>query len=426
MRNLIVRCRQSFSSVKAVLQEVADKAAYGLLLLLSILLPLSYHPYVVDMSIVKGVEVGSVLHPFIYVDFLLLFALSLLDKSVLDFKEGFVSCLFVLFVLLSSVLTAVFFGTQEMFSDMRAIIICIVAMMIGWKLNLNECRMLILVLVFASSALFVGLSQVFIRGDGFNIIGYFADQKNALGPLLATASLSCLILVFRKMEKHECIVRLILLMLAVLCVFVVLTIRARAALLAWVVLVAVFLFQNYKGKYILLMMVAGLLLMLLVFAFLPTSLTNYVLQSLFMGYDGDFTSGRMIRNEWAWSVICDNPLFGNLLNGAKWPIAHNYLIAQVYTYGFLFALPMICCYLYLLVIAIRNTIGQRDRVDAVGCYAVLLLFVVSLFEYTFPYGPSTATVMNFVLLGVTYRKKYEDLAMKQPNMVYVEKNRVSL
>ena len=169
---------------------------------------------------------------------------------------------------------------------------------------------------------------------------------------------------------------------------------------------ALMFFQRYKNRYLLLSFWGAIILVVAVFLLLPQSIKHYVDQSLFAGFSGDITSGRAARNQQALQVLAENPLMGQLLNPHEVGTVHNYPLIQVLNYGLLMAAPLMALYFYLLfvdikAIAIKGIAAMRN----VGFYAMLVIFMVSMFEYSFPYGPGTTTVVNFIVFGVALRNE---------------------
>jgi hypothetical protein len=376
---------------------LADSLSYVLLLLLSFLVTLSYYPFL------AGSEVAGVLHGTIAVVFLLLFGFSQLDKQLFSCRTINICWILLGLVVISGLTVYAWFGNAGMKSEIRSILIPLCALMVGWQLKMDDNRLIGLILVFTLGIIVVGVSLIFLQGSGFSISEtYFADQKNAVGPMMATAAILCAGTAFGASGKRRAFLLIAGMVLALFCVVMILTIRARAALLAAVVVIALMLFHRYKNKYLLLSFWGAIILVVAVFLLLPQSIKQYVYQSLFSGFSGgDITSGRMIRNQQAIQVLAENPLFGQLLNAREVGIVHNYPLIQVLNYGLLMAAPLLVLYFYLLFVDLKAIVTKGVRtMGNVGFYAMLVIFVVSLFEYSFPYGPGTTTVVNFILFGI--------------------------
>lgn len=401
----------------AVLQGVADKAAYVLLLLMSVLLPLVYHPLVIDYGTTHSLNLLSVLHNVINGVFVLIVLLTLVMKGGTPFSSSRFLCLLGGLMLMSALAEMAFFGTTAMFMEVRAVLICFFAALLGWRLNWSDKRLLVLTLVFTLSVLSMGLALVFMKGIGFAISRtYFADQKNAVGPMLATAAVLSAGLLQGKTDIKGKIVNLVLLVLVFMCALTILTIRARAALLSLGLVLLLLIYQKLKGKYVLLTIVGGVVLLSIVVALLPPFMKDYVHQSLFAGFSGDVTSGRMSRNADAWTIFMQNPLFAHLKNPIPVEINHNFILYELCEHGVLFASPLLMLYFYLLIAILKRIFSATAQTSAIiGFYAMLVLFVVSMFEYAFPFGPGTSTMLNFVLLGLAFRFYEDKIELKKSN-----------
>jgi len=378
---------------------LTDSLSYALLLLLSFLVTLPYYPYM------AGSEVAGVLYGAIAGVFLLLFIFSQLGQQLFSSRVINVCWILLGLVVLSGMIVYAVFGNTEMNAEVRSILIPLCALMVGWQMKMDENRLIGLVLVFTMGIIVAGVSLIFLQGSGFSISEtYFADQKNAVGPMMATAAVLNAGMALGASGKRKVFLMIFGLSLALFCVLMILTIRARAALLAAVVVMALMLFQRYKNKYLLLSFWGAILLVVAVFLLLPHSIKQYVYQSLFAGFSGDITSGRGVRNMQALQVLVENPLMGQLLNARELGIVHNYPLMQLLDYGLLMAAPLMALYFYLLFVDIKAIATKGiAAMKNVGFYAMLVIFVASMFEYSFPYGPGTTTVLNFIFFGIAMK-----------------------
>ena len=84
-------------------------------------------------------------------------------------------------------------------------------------------------------------------------------------------------------------------------------------------------------------------------------------------------------------------------------------------------MPILCLYVYLFFIIIKGSLRSKvDNIGEVGFFAALVPFIVSMAEPTFPFGPGTATVFNFILLGAAIKSqtiKYEEHSYKKENII---------
>ena len=380
------------------------KARYWVLLLLVFLITISSHPVIVAMSQAAGLENGTILSRYIILVFAGLFLMCFNVKSMLKPPMVRVSWFIWVWIVVYYLITYAAFGKKAMMGDVRSIAISLAAIMIGWQLDLDEKRFRVLLLAFAGLTLFVGLMQVFTNVGGFVIRDqYHSDNKNSLGVMLATTSIIFFFFWYNRREMG--LVKVSMLALCLLSFVVLLTIRARAATLTSIILVLFILYERYKGRNFLLYLILGLLFVVIVFLVLPSGMKEYVYNSFFQNYEeGDITAGRAWRNAAALRFLSDHILVGNLNADASIAQIHNYPLNRTYHFGVLFVFPILLVYLYLLVNIIIRTIKSDNKdLDSIGYYLLLIPFIISMVEPTFPFGPGTATVINFLVFGLALR-----------------------
>lgn len=384
-----------------------QKTRYGVLLLLLFLITLSSHPTIVAMSRAAGMESGTILSRYIILVFAGLFVMCLNVKSMLKPKMIRGCWLIMLLMVLYYMITFALFGRRIMLNDIRSILICLVAIMIGWQMNLDKKRFHLALLIFALLTLFVGLMQVLTNVGGFVILDqYQADNKNSLGVMLAT---SAIVLLFMALNNRSIrIIQIGLFVLAVFTLVILLTIRARAATLTSGIMLLYILYERFKGKNFVFYLVCGVFVFVLVFLFMPDSIKQFVYDSFFQNYEGgDITAGRASRNRAALDYLSQNIWLGNIRREIDIPQIHNYPLNRTFEFGLVFAFPILLMYLFILVNAIVKTIKSDNHNNYnIGYYLLLIPFVISMAEPTFPFGPGTATVFNFLMFGVALRNTY--------------------
>lgn len=385
-----------------------QKARYWVLLLIIALITVAFHPIIIDTGKEAGLESGNILSPYIVMVFLLLFGMCFNIKDILKNKVIRVSLFIVLFIFVYYMFTRAAFGKRSMMGDLRSIGICLVGMMIGWQMNLDETRYKVALLLFAGLISLMGFFQVTMHVGGFEILDQSqVEGKNSMGVLLATSSV--IYLFFGLNVKSKPIVKVLFFALMVFVVVILLTIRARAATLTSAILILFVLYQRFKGKNFFFYLIIGLFLMVVAYLVIPESAKQYVVNSFVQNQEADITSSRMSRNRAGLSFISDHPLFGNLNVDAEMDWIHNYPLLKLFQYGFVFAFPIMMLYLYLLFYSVVKTSICNNRNNYnIGYFALLVPFVVSMAEPTLPFGPGTATLFNFILFGMATRNTYNE------------------
>lgn len=384
------------------------KARYVFLLLLAFLITISSHPVIVGISKGAGLTQGTILSKYIILVFGLLFVLCFNLRSMWQLKLIRKSWFVFMWILVFHLLAVAIFGTKTMLGDARSIAICLVAIMIGWQLEMEEKQYKFVLLFYAGLTVFVGLMQVLVNVGGFEILDqYFTDNKNALGVMLATSAFAFFFLFMN--SNNKVFWKVMLLVLSIFAVYILLTIRARAATLTFAILVLYMLYERYKGKNFLLYLLLGLFLATIVFFVLPGEIKEYVYNSFFQNYEsGSIDTGRGERNRAALNFLSYNPLFGNLIENVDVGWVHNYPLNKLFQYGIVFSLPIMILYLYLLIKTVVRTIKTNNHdVFSIGYYSLIIPFIISMAEPTFPFGPGTATVFNFILFGVALKRDHQ-------------------
>ena len=383
------------------------KARYWLLLLLVLLITISSHPVIVDISRAAGMKSGTILSRYIILCYGVLFIMYFNFQSMM--RARFVRVCWALFiwVVVYYLLTMAIFNERSMMLDVRSMAICLVAIMIGWQLNLDEKKFHIMLMAFAGLILFVGLMQVFVNVGGFVILDqYKADNKNSLGVMLSTAGIVFLFLGLNHQQKG--MKKTLCFSLTVLTFAVLFAIRARTASLSMGIILLYIFYERFKGKNFIAYLIIGILGVVVLYLALPHAVKDFVYNSFVQNYEGaDITSGRFGRNKVALLFLSDHIFFGNLNQNVVVGWIHNYPLNRTFEFGLVFVFPVMLLYLYLLINTIIKTVKSNNRnTQCIGYYLLLIPFIISMAEPTFPFGPGTATVFNFIVFGLALRYSY--------------------
>ncbi len=383
--------------------------------LLAILVAMSSHPYIVNVSRAAGMEKGSILSRYIIVVFVLLFVLCFNWNDITKSTTIRMYSLFLIWIFLFSLITRSLFSDAKLSGEIRPLTICLIALAVGWRLDLDDIKLRNILLVFSISTLYIGFVQIYTNIGGFVIENQIlADNKNALGLMLASSITILTYIAFEKQSKKNWT---ILYWIAIVALFaVILTIRARTATLVAFFSVLLILYRKIHKSYFVLIVVLIPVLVFLAMLIFPSNITDYIISSFYSGYEGrDITSGRFYRNQMAIDYLSYHPFLGNLQHSSKdfgW--IHNYPLLQLYNNGLIFAFPILGLYVYLFVLIIKRVfISKINNIREIGFYAVLIPFVVSLSEPTFPFGPGTATVFNFIFFGIALKHMWMNKNFEQ-------------
>lgn len=375
-----------------------------LLYVIVFLMAVSYHPVVVSASRSAGLESGTLLSRYILVLFVALFAVSITRMPRIRAKFLLKSSVWIFVILLVSLVVFAIYNNQGMLSDLRSIAIILASILTGWTACLSHRQLSICLFIFGFTALFSGLSQIFSNIGGFVIEDqYLVDSKNSLGALLATAEVAFLFLWNNSKNKS---LRLISLFCAILGLVVIITIRARASLLAVLIVATVYIYNISNNKRTTVLTFITITVVFTALLLIPSDIRQYLYNSIFSGSQGeDVSSGRLGVYEAALHYLSQNILLGNVENNHHLPWIHNYLLLNVYEYGLLFSWPILCLYFYILLHSIKYLIRTKVGFPYIGYTIILVPYIISMLEPTFPFGPGTVTVINFILLGISERAR---------------------
>ena len=132
---------------------------------------------------------------------------------------------------------------------------------------------------------------------------------------------------------------------------------------------------------------------------------DYVVNSFVQNYEGgDITSGRMERNVAGLNFLADHFWLGELTADGELAWIHNYPLNKLCEFGLVFSMPILIIYVMLLALVIGQTFKQSAcNPYNVGYFALLVPFMISMAEPTYPFSPGTATAFNFILFGMALR-----------------------
>lgn len=379
--------------------SVKERIVFFLLCILAVLDALTIHPVIVQMGLAAGLKQGSILTPFFIAGFVAAFVISLIKSSFLQSRYIKKSVVALFFIALTYGIVFALFDNSYLEGDLRAIGICVVAAIIGYESRLTENNFSVLLLVFATSVTFVGLMQVLTNIGGFIIESvYLVNSKNTLGVFLANAAIIYFYFGLRSKKF-----KVLFLAAAFFVLFLILTARCRAAFVA-TVLILLYLTREYYKNINLFVLI---LFTIPVIALLLTNdiISDYVYNSFYSGYEGgDVTSGRSARNEETFGFVMDNLLTGNLILKSDMEQVHNFILCKLFRTGILFSIPVLYHYFFTILFSFKAIRKQDIKiVQNLGLILLMVPFIISLAEYTLPYGPGTATVFNFIFFGVALR-----------------------
>ncbi len=249
--------------------------------------------------------------------------------------------------------------------------------------------------------------------------GYLVSGKNQLGGAWAlVASLLIAVLVAKDKLKNY---KMVLTGMLVLCLLFA---RCRTAFLAVVVSAFLLFVVKYSKKYFWLWILGtGFFGGLIIWAFKTGfSGTEFVTTAFLAGREGDdldeLSSGRVTLMADAIEGIKEHPIWGLIGEHALPFGTHNFFLRVWAQNGLLGGLGILLAYVancFSILGDLKKSRLKGVAVDALGYFAIIVPFFISLGEPTYPYGPSTCTGLAFLFWGYSRQRERENEITVQQN-----------
>jgi hypothetical protein len=290
----------------------------------------------------------------------------------------------------------------------------------GYSLNLDRKELYRYLIIYVVYSILLSIAIIIFYDVGISITSnYFLSTKNQIGPITCYASIIALFFslysnkVFIKNNKMK---SLIFFIFYISLLIFILIIRNRSGLISVSIASIILLVYRLKGvrsKKVLLtstIMLFGALVVLLVSGTLEI-IFNFVYDSIFLNYDftdiNSISAGRINGYINALSYLDGNLIFGELIGNACSTVPHNYVLNLVVELGVVLSIPMLILYfsLWYFVIKFSVTKKQKSYLGLLLMGMMLISLILSLFEYTYPYGPGVAQFILWLLFGYFYRQQ---------------------
>lgn len=380
---------------------IRERLARSLLYAISILIPISYHPFFFNE---KGEQVGRIGD---IIAVIILFIFIILSQNLKGiFKSPFIKNYFVFFVIISiEVSLCALLGLNISISEIRELAIPLLILIVGYNCPLNDKAIKTISYLFIVTMLFVGFEQIRINIGGFVIDDiYKTSAKNSVGPMLALGGLCSL---WYALSEKKKIIKGLFFITTLLFFIEILTIRARLATLAYVAVLLYVLIIKYKSLssydksksiiFLIFSIIAGFF----IFHQQLNDLKDYIFDSFFQNKESGILSGRENAYSIAFQHLVSHPIFGNLVTDIKIPWVHNYILLKLSNFGYIGGLPFTILYLYIIVYTAKKLLKAKSINNSIYGFVLLCIpLIVSIGEPTFPYGPGTANFLPYLIVGV--------------------------
>lgn len=305
-------------------------------------------------------------------------------------------CSFIFFFILSMFYFA---GGAVNFDFISDLLLVLIILMISINIDLSENHLKELIDLYVFVYTIAAVSIVYKFAHGFILSAvYLPVPKNQIAPAFGVAFiLSIYMFVKKKNGKNT-----FYLILAALLFLSILIIRGRAALSAVFLAILLFIFYYLRKKKSIIYAFAMVLVLI-------PFVGRLIFDFFFLNYDitdlNSISTGRMDRNIEAIKFIINYPFFGEVVNGVfHGKTVHNYILINLVQYGTILCIPILILYSRYIFSIIRGIRYNTFMLSDVGPLVMIIPFVISLFEYTYPYSPGSAIFFSFFLFG-QYLKK---------------------
>lgn len=350
-----------------------------------------------------GVAEGTygILRNLIIASIVLLFAISLKNPFIAIRKESSIKIHFYGLLLFAIILILLLpWGYKINFTPLRDLTLAFVVLLIGYNMRLSNKQLQNIGAIFIVLNALSALSIVNTYASGFVINEqYLPIPKNQFAPVFGVAFILALYYGF-KTKKFK---KLFFFGFAGLLFAAILVIRGRAVILALFITLFIFIFFYLKKRrYKILTIVAGL-------ALLPLA-GQFIYDALFLNYDvtdiNSVSTGRFDTYLYGLDFFKNYPLGGILENPFyRGRTIHNYLLFNLVNYG-IFIASILFFVFFKYAIKIYQGIRKNNfNVHEAGPLVMLIIFIVSMFEYTYPYAPGSAVFFPFLLMGQYLQKE---------------------
>lgn len=296
------------------------------------------------------------------------------------------------------------FGFIKSLMEIRTLTIPLIALIIGASSEYSHKQILLICCTYIIMSIYVGLMQIYTNIGGFEILdAYLTNAKNSFGPILCIAGVMSLLVA---LTTHIPNTLRILLALCSIVIFVeILTIRARFASITYISISSFVIFKYLKQSNKNISLVRYIIAIVIIYC-IVYYLSDYFIDSFTRNREDDITSGRGEVIVDSIDIFTISPLWGNLTLNRDIGWVHNYFFLKLSSYGIIGSLPWMFLYFYLAVSIIKGLFNANLLSPYHYGWAIILVsFITSLAEPTYPYGPGTTNFIPFLLFGVALSNK---------------------
>jgi O-antigen ligase len=335
-------------------------------------------------------------------------------KQILKYPKLKILNVFEFAIIYSVIITLLSFEENSI-STLLEMLIPFSIMIISINVYFNKQQLKRLLFVYIMAVTILGISSLFFYGKGFEVTQlYLIPSKNQIGPMIGIALVISLIWnLNNNYFKSKYTTRIILLSFSTLLLLSLITIRNRSGLVALIIIGITYLFKNKRIKITMKKIIIFQLVLIIVFLLILSGAFNNMLETIWNSFTLNYnirdldslSAGRFNVYKEAIEYIIEYPILGEFLNNNKFNYLtpHNYVLNKLVNFGFLVSLPILINYFYIGYYVIRKTYSKSTDVS-LASYLLLFSITISIFEYTYPYGPGVTQLMVWFMIGQEIKK----------------------
>jgi len=337
----------------------------------------------------------------------ILFIKALFKISVRRFKLPKPIYIWVTMTLISLLLYVLYpYDSMIILSDIRQIFLPLAITFCSYVLfNITHEdfeRVLIFLCIFTAICAIYAI----ISSGGFTIMTLYREGvvKNQTAPYFVQFSIIAFLIALKNKSRA---LTILMFFVALMLLAYPVVLRARTATLGALVIVLFAFIKKYRVHIIYILPI----LCVIAISYFGDEIKQ-LFESSIIGnanisdIDG-ISSGRLSRNEESFSDWMDYFFFGSLstfnhissnITKNAYLIPHFYLLWTLVKYGLIGSVPFFVIYFYNLVTAIKISRTNYET-NQYMLLCMLLAYIVSLAEYSAPFGPGSSFIITYILYG---------------------------
>ena len=293
-------------------------------------------------------------------------------------------------------------------ADIMQIGIVYVSMWIGHELIISQKAITSLIVMYAILAIYLCYTSAstFLGVLSMDENLYMIEAKNQIGVIAAYAAIYTVYIAQTTDNKK---LSMLTYGICIILIALMLIIRCRTALLAFICGAAYIVFKLSDAKRILTLLFVGFFIMIIFSEQIFSTLQDAFIGDRNVGNLDELSSNRMERNEQGILYLQNNLFVGEMQHHSGVAIIHNYVINRLVRYG-IWGLPLIFIYIVIGIRVIKQLLHPSKLTFAdIGYVGLIIPLFCSLLEPDAPFGPGTVQAFAYIMLGYSIKNSMNKL-----------------